>query len=77
MSLYDHYSIGYDADFQTDAFKSTDIKGVDYVRDIPCESCEFSKECELKMLDCVATRCWYYHGDYLDADVSRLRRACK
>ena len=73
----DNFSIGYDSEFQSDEWVATDIEGVDYVRDIPCESCEFSKECEIKALDCVATRNWYYNGDYLDADVSRLRRACK
>jgi len=73
----ENFSIGYDSEFQSDKFVATDIEGVDFVRDIPCENCQFSEECEMKALDCVATRAWYYIGDYLDADVGRLRRVCK
>jgi len=77
MSLYDHYSIGYDADFQTDAFKSVDIIGVESEREIPCDTCPMAAECESKMLDCMAARNWFHGGDFEDANVGRLRRACK
>jgi hypothetical protein len=71
-------TVWHDADFQDDRAISTLYEGVEFVRDIPCDTgCEFQNECEKKILDCVATRRWYYDGDYLNKDVGRLRRSCK
>tara|TARA_R110002167_G_scaffold173591_3_gene372143 strand:+ start:1055 stop:1294 length:240 start_codon:yes stop_codon:yes gene_type:complete len=71
-------TVWHDADFQDDRAVSTLYEGVEFVRDIPCDTgCEFQNECEKKILDCVATRRWYYDGDYLNKDVGRLRRSCK
>ncbi len=71
-------TVWHDADFQDDRAISTLYEGVEFVRDIPCDTgCKFAEECETKMLDCVATRNWYYNGDYDDKNVGRLRRSCK
>ena len=71
-------TVWHDADFQDDRAIPTLYEGVEFVRDIPCDTgCEFQNECEKKILDCVATRRWYYDGDYLNKDVGRLRRSCK
>jgi|TARA_B110000858_G_scaffold4880_2_gene5582 hypothetical protein len=71
-------TVWHDADFQDDRAVSTLYEGVEFVRDIPCDTgCEFAEECGIKIMDCVATRGWYYNGDYDDADVGRLKRSCK
>jgi len=47
------------------------------VRDVPCDICSHSNDCEAKLLECTAARRWYASGDFLDSDLGRLRRAIK
>ena len=46
-------------------------------REIPCDSCVSSLECEAKLLECVAARRWYASGDFEDKDIGRLIRKMK
>lgn len=46
-------------------------------RDVPCNSCSFSQDCEEQIMECTAARRWYASGDFLDKDVGRLRRKIK
>lgn len=46
-------------------------------REVPCDTCEFSKRCETTLEECVAMRNWQHTGDYKDKDVARLRRVMK
>ena len=44
-------------------------------KEIPCDTCEYEKTCELKVLECSAFRNWASTGDYKETDVARLLRA--
>lgn len=46
-------------------------------RDVPCDSCVHSIDCENQLLECVAARRWYATGDFLDKDMGRLKRKIK
>ena len=44
-------------------------------KEIPCDTCEYEKTCEVKVLECAAFRNWASTGDYKETDVARLLRA--
>tara|TARA_B100000745_G_scaffold194931_1_gene128337 strand:- start:142 stop:348 length:207 start_codon:yes stop_codon:yes gene_type:complete len=44
-------------------------------KEIPCDTCEYEKTCEVKVLECSAFRNWASKGDYKETDVARLLRA--
>ena len=46
-------------------------------RELPCESCSYSSDCEVNKIECVAIRKWYASGDFMDSDMGRLRRRMK
>jgi|TARA_B100001245_G_scaffold111640_1_gene81730 hypothetical protein len=44
-------------------------------KEIPCDTCEYEKTCEVKVLECSAFRNWASKGDYKETDVARFLRA--
>ena len=71
--------IGFDNEFQSEPSRASQVvlPIPENAREIPCDLCQFEKECAVRMTECVAFRQWSASGDYMDKDMGRLRRACK
>jgi len=50
--------------------------GPENKRECPCDTCPMNTACLENITECSAMRNWCSKGDYNDADVQRLVRAC-
>ena len=50
--------------------------GPENKRECPCDTCPMNTACLENVTECSAMRNWCSKGDYNDADVQRLVRAC-
>jgi hypothetical protein len=74
----DYFSIGTDYLEEVRSTASSMVLNTpENVREIPCDSCPNADTCALRATDCVASRNWYYTGDFADKDVARLIRKAK
>ena len=61
-----------DHEYNTTEFHS----GPENKRECPCDTCPMNTACLENVTECSAMRNWCSKGDYNDADVQRLVRAC-
>ena len=76
--FHHHYNYSYmEADYNCDPSIASkiDFNTPENKKEIPCDTCEYEKTCEVKVLECSAFRNWASKGDYKETDVARLLRA--
>jgi hypothetical protein len=75
----DYFSIATDIDAMNGKSTASNmiLNTPENVREIPCDTCPNADICAVRFTDCVASRNWYYTGDYNNKDVARLIRKAK